>query len=598
MINYNNIGLAVLPFMNMSSDVENEYFSDGITEEILNALAKIEGLRVTARTSSFMFKGRNEDIREIGKQLGVDVIIEGSVRKAGNRVRITAQLINVSDGFHFWSESYDRNLTDIFAVQDEISLIIAEKIREYMGHFDIQDKLIEESTHNLEAYNLYMKGRFHCNLFSPEGISKAIQYFENALAIDSEYPMPNLGLAEAYSFLAGAGYVMPDEAFAKARKYAERAIELNPLLCEPYIILGVISFYGEWNFRKAQEYLYKAIGNHPNNAEARKNLSMVLFADNCIDEAKEQILLAMQIDPISVQNKMYYAALLLHTNKIEEALEIYETLLNNNPTFGPLITNYALVLALVDRNDEALELLLNIPPNESGVHPELGLLGYVYARMGNHERATEIVEVLSAAVQKREEWAIKAGGELINMLIALERYDEAIDVIEEGLQLKAPGLIFIKVHIMYEPLRQFARFKKATEIIISGGLPESEEKKEKYTRSRINEATAKEMCARLESYMTKEKPYLNNELGLKGLADKLNVSANQLSQLLNERFEKNFYDFINTYRLEEFIRRWSDPKNREFTILSVAFDCGFNAKTTFNTFFKKATGKTPTEYFK
>ena len=184
--------IAVLPFENLSSDLENEYFSDGMTEEIINALSKIGGLKVTARTSSFAFKNRKIDVRHIGNQLGVSTVLEGSIRKSGNRVRITAQLIHTDNGFHIWSESFDRQLEDIFALQDEVSLLIADKIRENFGHLTLEDHLVAAETKNIEAYNLYLKGRYFQLKWEAEGFEKAISCYEKSMELDPHYPLPAL----------------------------------------------------------------------------------------------------------------------------------------------------------------------------------------------------------------------------------------------------------------------------------------------------------------------------------------------------------------------------------------------------------------------
>ena len=217
--------IAVLPFVNMSSDPENEYFSDGISEEIINALTKIQGLQVTARTSSFAFKGKCEDIREIGRQLDVSTILEGSVRKAGCQVRITAQLINVEDGYHYWSETFDRQLEDIFAIQDEISIKIAEKLREHLGHFNIQERLIDRPTQNLEAYQLYLKGKFYGHKWSPEHFCTAIDLYEQSIQLAPEFALAYAGLADAYTTMAALNIMPGEEGFNKARVYAQKAIK-------------------------------------------------------------------------------------------------------------------------------------------------------------------------------------------------------------------------------------------------------------------------------------------------------------------------------------------------------------------------------------
>jgi TolB-like protein len=220
--------IAVLPFVNMSADPENEYFSDGISEEILNALTRVEGLQVTARSSAFSFKGKNEDIRQIGTKLGVSTILSGSVRKAGKRMRITAQLINTADGYHVWSEVYDSDLEDIFGVQDEISLKIVTKLKENFATGNKKETIIKPLTENIDAYNLYLKGRYHWNRSNPEDISKAIKIFEEVILLDPGFALPYCALSFCYSFLGSAGLLPPAEAFPKAKDYTLKAIELDP----------------------------------------------------------------------------------------------------------------------------------------------------------------------------------------------------------------------------------------------------------------------------------------------------------------------------------------------------------------------------------
>lgn len=219
--------IAVLPFTNMSADPENEYFSDGISEEILNALTRVEGLQVTARSSSFFFKGKNEDIRQIGSKLGVATVLSGSVRKAGKRIRTSVQLVNTADGYHIWSEVYDTDMEDIFQVQDEISLKILNRLKE---NFAIRNKeaIVKAPTENLDAYNEYLKGRFHWNKSKPEDTLIAISHFEKAIEIDPNFALPYCALSYCYSFMGSAGLMLPNEAFPKTKDYTLKAIELDP----------------------------------------------------------------------------------------------------------------------------------------------------------------------------------------------------------------------------------------------------------------------------------------------------------------------------------------------------------------------------------
>lgn len=210
--------IAVLPFANLSSDPENEYFSDGMTEEIIGGLSKINGLKVTARTSSFAFKGVKEDVRIIGNKLGVSTVLEGSIRKSGERIRISAQLIRTDNGFHIWSENFDRKMEDIFALQDDISLLIADRIRENFGHMEISDHLISAPTNNVDAYELYLKGRFYLKKWNLVDIRRGATYFEQSKTADPDFDLPYFGAGLCYSLLGSWGAMDQEPAFEQAEK--------------------------------------------------------------------------------------------------------------------------------------------------------------------------------------------------------------------------------------------------------------------------------------------------------------------------------------------------------------------------------------------
>src|SRR6187455_899052 len=265
--------LAVLPFVNMSADPENEYFSDGITEELLNALTKVEGLQVTSRTSAFAFKGKNSDIREIGIQLNVDRILEGSVRKSGNRVRITTQLINAVDGYHIWSENYDRDLTDIFEVQDEISGIIANKLRENLatGHNKPNGK---KAVRNIEAYTLFLKGLHFRNKITPPDMRKAIDLFEQAIKIEPNYAEAYAYAAGTYGYLGATGQIKQDIAFDKVNEYSEKAMELDDTLAESHLAKSNAHIFYKWDPKAAYESIKKALELNPSHPEVNDLLGL------------------------------------------------------------------------------------------------------------------------------------------------------------------------------------------------------------------------------------------------------------------------------------------------------------------------------------
>jgi TolB-like protein len=231
--------IAVLPFVDMSPQKDQEYFCDGIAEELINALTNIQELRVVARTSAFLFKGEKLDVREIGKKLNVQTVLEGSVRKAANRLRITAQLVNVPDGYHLWSQKYDRDMEDIFAIQDEISLAIVDKLKiKLLG--DEKKALVKRHTDNLEAYNLYLKGRYFWNKMNPGGFEKAIENFEQAIEKDPNYALAYTGLADSYMWSSFWGNLPPRQTYPKAREAVKKAIEIDDTLGEAHASLASI----------------------------------------------------------------------------------------------------------------------------------------------------------------------------------------------------------------------------------------------------------------------------------------------------------------------------------------------------------------------
>ena len=248
--------IAVLPFANMSNEFDNDYFSDGITEEIINALVKVDGLRVTSRTSSFAFKNKHDDLRVIGRKLGVNSILEGSVRKAGNRIRITAQLISISDGYHVWAENFDGTMDDIFRVQDEISLKIANSLREKLSIGE-QKKQLVSPTENVEAYNTYLLGLFYQNKWTPANFEKAIELYEEVIQLEPNFALPYEGLGFCYGMLGNTGHMNTVDAIKKSEAMALKGIALNRESIDSHLTLVSIKVFYEWKFEEGKELLAK-----------------------------------------------------------------------------------------------------------------------------------------------------------------------------------------------------------------------------------------------------------------------------------------------------------------------------------------------------
>ena len=323
--------IAVLPFANISPEEGQEYFCDGLTEELINRLSNIKELKVPARTSAFAFKGEKIDIREVGQKLNVDKVLEGSVRKTGERIRITAQLINVEDGYHIWSEKYDRKLEDVFAIQDEISLAIVNKLKVKLFGEE-RARLVKRYTENLEAYNLYMKGLYYYRMYTPKGIKEAFNYLEQALQKDPNYTMAYLGMARAYTTSALWGYVPPKIAIPKAKEYTKKALEIDNTLGEAHGLLGYIHIYDyEWNWVAAERRLKQGLQLNPSSADIHAYYSFFLIATRRHEEAIVEIKRAQELDPLSRLINRFVGFALVWGRQYDRAIEELKTTLTMFP---------------------------------------------------------------------------------------------------------------------------------------------------------------------------------------------------------------------------------------------------------------------------
>lgn len=384
--------LAVLPFVNMSTDPENEYFSDGITEELLNALTKVEGLQVTSRTSSFAFKGKNADIREIGIQLNVDRVLEGSVRKAGNKVRITAQLINATDGYHIWSEVYDRDLTDIFKVQDDISVMIANKLRENLTTQEHSEPLVKAPTQNLEAYSLFLKGLHLYNKLTPADTRQAIEHFEKTITLESGYANAHAMIAACYIFLGGTGQMHPKKAFELVHRYSDKAIALDTSLATGYSAKGAALLLYDWKWQEAFEALQKSIRLNPATTGAYQMLCYYYIITGKKEEAVAIMEQAFSIDPLSLIVQKTLTDAYLFAGRTDDSLKQAQLMLDMYPQLGMAHELKGWSVGVRGDWKKAAELFqearrLNSSPPLKGLFP----LGCAYGNAGETEKALECI---------------------------------------------------------------------------------------------------------------------------------------------------------------------------------------------------------------
>ena len=378
----------------MSNDPEQEYFSDGITEEIVNLLTHIKDLRVAGRTSSFHFKGRDIDIRLVGEKLNVRTLLEGSIRKQDLRLRITAQLINAEDGIHLWSERYDRELHDIFAIQDEIAFAITEELKITLLE---KDKVIinENRTENKEAYDLYLKGRFYLNQRGV-GIRKALEYFRQAVEIDPTFSLAYSGMADAYFILCFYGTLPTNIAMPKARENAERAIELDNLNAEGLTVLACISAFYDWNWTEAKKRFQRVFEVKPNYAPAHCWYSYYLSfvegkSEDGINEARKA---AELLDPLESISHHVLSVTYMTANKFEKALDAAKMAIDLDPSSFPGYRALGVSLAGLNRYEEAIDALTTCALLSSRHVWPLCELCWVYSLSGRVSEAQKILDEL------------------------------------------------------------------------------------------------------------------------------------------------------------------------------------------------------------
>jgi TolB-like protein/Tfp pilus assembly protein PilF len=357
--------IAVLPFVNRSANVEDEYFSDGLADELLNMLAKLRGLRVAARASSFQFKGKNEDLAVIGKKLNVATLLDGSVRKSGNRVRISVQLVKVSDGYHLWSETYDRTMDDIFAVQDDIAQSVVRELRStLLGEEQDSNKSralkaeVAQAARGRgtdpEAHRLYLLGRHLISRYTREDSAKGIEYVKQALALDPEFALAWVMLSMAYVREVSVGWIPPDVGSSRARESVERALALEPDLADAHARMGYIKLIFDWDWKSAEESIQRALELAPENVLVLPVAAQLASTMGHIEMALNRYRLSVERDPLNPSGYFNFGTVLHSAGRLAEADEAYRKALEITPQAIGVHAYHSLVLLDLGRGEEAL----------------------------------------------------------------------------------------------------------------------------------------------------------------------------------------------------------------------------------------------------
>jgi len=436
--------IAILPFTNMSNDPDQEYFSDGMSEEIINKLAQINDLRVIARTSAFAFKGKGEDMREIGRKLNVAYLLEGSVRRAGNRLRITAQLISVADGSHLWSESFDREMAEaavIFDIQDEISLAIVDNLKVNMLGSE-KEAVTKRYTDNLDAYDLLIKGWYYLFTFTPSGLSNAIESFDQALQIDPNIAEAYASKGSTYISMPFWGNLAPNEVFPKARENALKALELDSTNGQAYGVLAFISMMYDWDYETADRHFKTALKINPKEAIVHLNYSVYMGVTQQFNKSINEATLAVELDPLERYYNTRLGSAYLAAGQIDKAIEIQLKTISMNPNYflayqhlGDAYMAKSMTIEAIAAYEEAIELSDGLPSAQSG------LAGAYYIN-GDIEKAIYILDGLEDRSKKEYVSPLF----IFVKYLALDDTDKAFLWLERAIDERDPGILYLKFY--------------------------------------------------------------------------------------------------------------------------------------------------------
>jgi serine/threonine-protein kinase len=445
--------IAVLPLQNLSADPENEYFSDGLTEELISALGRAARLRVVSRSSAFAFKGKVEDVRKIGEVLGVDVVLEGSVRRSGQRIRITLQLTNVADGYQLWSDRYDREMIDIFDLQDEISQTVVAALKAQLGA-DISQVRIARFTENVDAYELYLKGRYNWNQKTPEGMQLAFQYFQQALQIDPNFAMAHSGIADFYSLMATFWIMPAQQAWPLAKESAMRAMALNDRLATPHISLALVMQFYEWDWAGAEREMRIGISLRPQLGDSYVSYAYYLMTQGRLRMALDKVRVGLQYDPVSLPLRTTEAMVLTYLGDHDAAITLALQAIETAPYFIELYYVLGVAYMAARRTTNAIQILERGAAATRRMPLLLGWLGAAYVQAEDLAAAESVLHELLD--QAKNSFSVPLP--LAVLYTALNRKDEAFEWLNRAADARDTILCYIQSMPTFDPLRDDPRY--------------------------------------------------------------------------------------------------------------------------------------------
>jgi serine/threonine-protein kinase len=452
--------IAVLPFVNMSAEPDSEFFSDGIAEELINALSRLEGLHVVARASSFAFKGAQDDVREIGRRLGVTTVLEGSVRRAGNRVRVTAELVSAGDGYRLWSERYDRQLDDVFAIQDEIAAAIADVLQAKLLGAPKAYAQEPVKSGDPKAYEHYLRGRHLWNERTTSALERSVEEFQRALAIDPRHAPSYAGIADSYVILGVYSHRPQDEVMPRAKAAAEQALAIDASLAEAHTALACVRALYEWDWAAADALFRRAIAHNPQYATAHQWYAMnCLVPQGRFEEAQAELERALALDPLSLAVNTSVGLRFFYARELASAAGALRKTVELNPEFGA--AHYFLGHALISmgRYGEAIAALERAVTLQEGSAETTAALATAHALAYHRPEA----EALLAALDQRSREVYVSPALLAQVHLGLGDHAAALERLEDAAARRTADVVWLKIHPLYDPIRGHPQFRALLE---------------------------------------------------------------------------------------------------------------------------------------
>lgn len=456
--------IAVLPFLNIGGDSSDEYFAEGMTEQIISSLSNLSGLNVIARSSIMKYKDASRDIKEIGNELNVGTILEGSIRKYMNKARITVQLIDASTQENIWAMDYDKELSDVFIIQSEIARSVANELEVKLREEE-KERLGKTETVNTDAYNAYLLGRFYLNRRNIEGVTRSITYFQNAVSIDSTFSQAYSGLADAYTLIGAAGYgiMSVDEAVTKAKENVTKALELNGDLAEVHASLAYIKFRLEWKFDEAEAEFKKAIELGPSYAQAHEWYALYLSLRGRFKEGLNRMKKAQELNPLSTSVSNGIGRIYYFMNDMQNAIEQFKKTIKMDPNYAEAHFSLGMAYGVMKDYNKAIQEMEKAASLSNRRLVILGDLAYVYLKKGMKDKALEVIKELD----ERSKTEDVSSFNYIPYYVGLKDYNKVFELLEEAYEKKYGLLLYLKADNLFGDLEKDARY---TDIIKRIGL--------------------------------------------------------------------------------------------------------------------------------